>query len=110
MEGSADGLHVLAPINDLISEVSVNYRLLLNRKCIQGRLVGPGRLRIICDGSIPCLRLSVSRAELQRALRKFMFSWFVVVFGHLKVSSGEKRHRKAQNFTRFLYTLCTSGH
>lgn len=49
VEVSADGLHVLDSFRILISEVGVNYRLLLNHKYMSSRIVWPGTIVIIGD-------------------------------------------------------------
>lgn len=49
VEVSADGLHVLDSIRILISEVGVNYRLLLNQKNMSGWIIWPGTIAIISD-------------------------------------------------------------
>lgn len=78
-EVSACGLHMLDSIRMLISEVGVNYRLLLNHKCSPGRSVWSGRILIMSDGFAVCLRLPM-RSQLEMSMRKFDLCFCGVLF------------------------------
>lgn len=66
-EVSACGLHMLDSIRVLISEVGVNYRLLLNHKCSPGRTVRLGGILIMSDGFAVCSRLPM-RSPLEMSM------------------------------------------
>lgn len=67
VEVSACGPHMLDSIRTPISEVGVNYRLLLNHECSPGRTIWPRRILIMSDNFAVCLRLSMkSLLEMSR--------------------------------------------